>query len=179
MNITRRGFLQTSCSAATLVGGGFLTPERGLADHKIPANGYPLVLPPEFMGGTLEAKAMTKEIWPGFPTTVLTLNGSLPGPTIRIKKGEHFKARIKNSLDEALVLHWHGILAPSKMDGNPRDAVPAGGSYDVEFPVNQQAGTYWYHAHTDRLTGKQVYQGLAGFFIVEDSAETPFGASER
>jgi len=61
------------------------------------------------------------------------------------------------------------------MDGNPRDAVPAGGSYEVEFPVSQRAGTYWYHAHTDTLTGKQVYQGLAGFFIVEDPAEDALG----
>lgn len=175
MNITRRDFLKTSCSAVALAGGGYLAAPKSLADHTIPAGGYPLVLPPEFTGGVLEAKALTKEVWPGFPATVLALNGSLPGPTIRVKKGDHFKARIQNSLGEPLVLHWHGLLAPSKMDGNPRDAVSAGGSYDVEFPLNQRAGTYWYHAHTDKLTGKQVYQGLAGFFIVEDPEEDALG----
>lgn len=171
MKTTRRDFLQTSCSAVTLAGCGLLIEQKSLADHPIPAGGYPLVFPPEFTGGVLEAKAVNQEIWPGFPTTALALNGSLPGPTIRVKKGDHFKARVQNRLGESLVLHWHGILAPSEMDGNPRDAVPSGGFYDVEFPVNQRAGTYWYHAHTDKLTGKQVYQGLAGFFIVEDPAE--------
>ncbi len=137
--------------------------------------GYPLTLPPEFAGGTLEAKAALKEIWPGYPATVLAINGSVPGPTIRVKRGEQFKARVQNGLTEPLVIHWHGILAPSKMDGNPRDAVAPGGGYDVEFPISQRAGTYWYHAHTDKLTGKQVYQGLAGFLIVEDPAEETLG----
>lgn len=168
-------FINQTASATVLVGAGLMPTRRVLASHVIPVSGYPLTLPPEFLGGTLEAKPVTKEIWPGFPASLLALNGSVPGPTIRVKKGEIFKARLQNRLTEPLVMHWHGILAPSKMDGNPRDAVAAGGVYDVEFRINQRAGTYWYHAHTDQLTGKQVYQGLAGYFIVEDPAEDALG----
>ncbi|HRI16166.1 MAG TPA: multicopper oxidase domain-containing protein, partial [Verrucomicrobiota bacterium] len=175
MKTSRRMFIHQTASATVLVGAGLMPTRRVLASHVIPVSGYPLTLPPEFLGGTLEAKPVTKEIWPGFPASVLALNGSVPGPTIRVKKGEIFKARLQNSLTEPLVMHWHGILAPSKMDGNPRDAVAAGGAYEVEFPINQRAGTYWYHAHTDQLTGKQVYQGLAGYFIVEDPAEDALG----
>lgn len=175
MKISRRFFFRQAGSLISLAGASFLAPRWSLANHAIPAAGYPLTFPPEFAGGTLEAKPAVREIWPGYPTSVLAVNGSVPGPTIRVQRGEQFKARIQNSLTEALVIHWHGILAPSNMDGNPRDAVAPGGAYDVEFPINQRAGTYWYHAHTDRLTGKQVYQGLAGFFIVEDPGEEALG----
>jgi blue copper oxidase len=170
MYSSRRQFITRSAFA--LLGSGIV---RAHADHPTLGSGYPLVIPPDFSGGTLQAKPDTKEVWPGFPTPVLTLNGSIPGPTIRVRMGERFKARIQNGLAEPLVLHWHGILAPAGMDGNPRDAVPPGGSYEVDFPVQQPAGTYWYHAHTDQLTAKQVYLGLAGFFIVEDPAEASLG----
>lgn len=175
MKSSRREFIRQSTSAAVLAGTGLLSERRILANHLIPAAGYPLTFPPIFQGGTLEAKAALKEIWPGFPASVLALNGTVPGPTIRLKRGERFNARVQNSLNEPLVLHWHGVLGPARMDGNPRDAVAPGMSYEVDFPINQQAGTYWYHAHTDRLTAKQVYSGLAGLFIVEDPMEDSLG----
>jgi FtsP/CotA-like multicopper oxidase with cupredoxin domain len=53
--------------------------------------------------------------------------------------------------------------------------VPGGGSYLVDFRIDQRASTYWYHAHTDLLTGKQAYLGVAGIFIVEDPAEAALG----
>lgn len=56
------------------------------------------------------------------------------------------------------------------MDGHPKDAI-SGGAYEYDFLINQRAGTYWYHPHPDRITGDQVYKGLAGFFIVEDEEE--------
>ena len=37
--------------------------------------------------------------------------------------------------------------------------------------MNQRAGTYWYHPHPDKLTGEQVYKGMAGFYIIEDEEE--------
>jgi FtsP/CotA-like multicopper oxidase with cupredoxin domain len=114
-------------------------------------------------------------VWPGFSTDVYAINGSVPGPTIRVRRGQEFAARIENQLSEDLVLHWHGILAPERMDGHPRDAVPAGGNYEVRFPVNQRGSTSWYHSHTDLLTAEQVYAGVAGFFIVEDPAEESLG----
>ena len=114
-------------------------------------------------------------IWPGYSTAVSAINGGVPGPTIRVRRGEEFAARVQNSLGEPLVLHWHGVLAPERMDGHPRDQVATGQSYQVQFPIRQRAGTCWYHAHTDQLTAEQAYAGVAGFFIIEDPAEAAFG----
>jgi len=177
MRTHRRAFLKTTvgASAAWIASAALAPVSRVFGAHMLPAGGYPLRLPPAFTGDTLTAAPATAELWPGFQTPVYALNGSVPGPTIRVKRGERFATRVVNNLTEPLVIHWHGILSPSRMDGNPRDAVTAGAHYDVDFPVTQRAGAYWYHAHTDRLTGKQVYLGLAGFFLVEDPAETALG----
>lgn len=146
-----------------------------LAFAQATRSGNPLRLPPGYAGGMLMVEPKKVELWPGKQTEVFAVNGSVPGPTIRVQKGTTFQAHVMNMLTEPLVLHWHGIIAPSNMDGHPRDAVAGGASYLVNFPVNQRAGTYWYHAHTDLLTGKQVYRGVAGAFIVEDPSESTFG----
>lgn len=137
--------------------------------------GNPLQTPPLWPGGTLTAAPTNKTLWPGFSTSLLAINGSVPSPTIRIVSGSNFTARIENRLTNDLVLHWHGIVAPPDMDGHPRDAVPPGQTYTVDFPVRQRAGTYFYHPHTEPLTGELVYRGLAGAFIVEDPSEATLG----
>lgn len=173
--INRRSFLKRTILATTpLVGGAVLSPISRLAGQTV-RSGNPLRLPSEFTGGMLVAEAKKLEIWPGTQTSLFAINGSVPGPTIRVQKGQDFSAHVMNMLTEPLVLHWHGILAPARMDGHPRDAMAPDQSGMITFPVNQRAGTYWYHAHTDRLTGKQAYFGLAGAFIVEDPAEATLG----
>ena len=80
--------------------------------------GNELRQPPLFLNGTtLTAANGTVAVWPGFPVSVLTLNGSLPAPTIRVRRGDFLSASVSNQLGEPLVMHWHGILAPSGMDG--------------------------------------------------------------
>ena len=138
-------------------------------------SGNPLRFPPKWNGGTLTAAPNKQTLWPGYSTDMLTINGSVPSPTIRVQKGSNFTARIENRLSNDLVMHWHGIIAPPNMDGHPRDAVPPGQSYAVEFPILQRAGTYFYHPHTEPLTGELVYLGMAGAFIVEDPAEAVLG----
>jgi suppressor of ftsI/bilirubin oxidase len=59
----------------------------------------------------------------------------------------------------------------SNNDGHPHYAVAGGQTYDYTYTVANRAATYWYHPHPHRLTGKQVYHGLAGLFIVEDDEE--------
>lgn len=170
--LNRRAFLKRSA----LLGALTSPPVRPLllarADGQAaPRSGNPLRLPPDWKGEPLTIAPASAEVWPGYSTAVFAVNGLVPGPTIRVQRGQEFVARIRNQLSEPLVLHWHGILAPERMDGHPRDAVPAGQDYEVRFPVNQRAGTCWYHSHTHDLTAEQVYAGIAGFFIVEDSAE--------
>jgi FtsP/CotA-like multicopper oxidase with cupredoxin domain len=61
------------------------------------------------------------------------------------------------------------------MDGFPTDLVAPGASRDFAVPILERAGTYWYHPHPDGETARQVYQGMAGFLIVDDPAEGGLG----
>lgn len=97
-------------------------------------------------------------------------NNTLPGPTIRHDRGSELNIRFNNDLGQESIIHWHGLIVPPDMDGHPKDAFTSG-TYDYQFGLNQRAGTYWYHPHPHRITGEQVYRGLAGLFIVEDEEE--------
>lgn len=153
--------------------GQFLVSPRLRAQSTRPGNA--LRLPPDWSGDSLTVARANLPIWPGYSTAVSAINGGVPGPTIRVRRGAEFAARVQNSLGEPLVLHWHGILAPERSDGHPRDQVGAGQSYEVRFPVRQRASTCWYHAHTDQLTAEQAYAGVAGFFVIEDPIEEALG----
>jgi FtsP/CotA-like multicopper oxidase with cupredoxin domain len=98
-------------------------------------------------------------------------NGLL-GPTIKVNSGQPMNVNFVNQLNEKTNIHWHGLKIPANMDGHPENFINAGGSFNYNFTVNQRAGLYWYHPHADGTTGKQVFQGLAGLVIVNDSEET-------
>ena len=94
-----------------------------------------------------------------------TVNGSLPAPTLRWREGDTVALRVNNSLHEMTSLHWHGILLPADMDGVPGlsfHGIAPGASYLYRFPV-QQAGTYWYHAHSSL----QEAQGVYGAIVID------------
>lgn len=138
--------------------------------------GNPLRFPPVFSnGGAMTLANSAVNVWPGQNTNVIAINGSYPCPSVVIPKGEIFTAHFINQLAEPATAHWHGISTPELMDGHPKDAILPGESRTYTFPVLNRAGTYFYHAHADMLTSKQVYKGFAGFFIVDDPAEIPLG----
>lgn len=94
-----------------------------------------------------------------------TVNGSLPAPTLRWREGDTVALRVNNSLHEMTSLHWHGILLPADMDGVPGlsfHGIAPGASHLYRFPV-QQAGTYWYHAHSSL----QEAQGVYGAIVID------------
>ncbi len=94
-----------------------------------------------------------------------TVNGSLPAPTLRWREGDVVSLRVNNSLHEMTSLHWHGIVLPAGMDGVPGlsfHGIEAGASFTYRFPV-QQAGTYWYHAHSSL----QEAQGVYGAIVID------------
>ena len=138
--------------------------------------GNPLRFPSELQyGESLIFSSFNVEVWPGTTTQILGLNNSYPGPTIRVRKGDNFSVLFENQHTEEATIHWHGLLVPELMDGQPKNAVLPGNSYTYSFPVFQRAGTYFYHSHAHLLTAKQVYKGFAGFFIVEDDDELRYG----
>jgi len=138
--------------------------------------GNALRFPPVFTnGGTMTLGNSTVNVWPGQSTQVIAINGSYPGPSVSIQRGSTFTANFINQLSESATIHWHGLSVPELMDGHPKDSILPGGSYTYTFPVNQKAGTFFYHAHAHMNTAKQVYKGFAGLFIIDDPAEIQLG----
>ncbi len=103
--------------------------------------------------------------------TVLGYGNGLLGPTVRVQKDQKVAIKFTNKLREHTNVHWHGLVIPASMDGHPNHMIVPDESFNFEFGVTQQAGTNWYHPHLHGLTGKQVTEGLAGFFIVESEEE--------
>lgn len=103
--------------------------------------------------------------------TLTPNNGSYLGPTIDVNAGDRVKIIFKNSLPEKSIIHWHGLDVDHKNDGHPSLAIPPNSEYVYNFVVENRAGMYWYHPHPHGRTGFQVYQGLAGLFIVRDKVE--------
>ncbi len=147
-----------------------------IRNNKNTVVGNPLRFPPELQPGEpLIFDSANVEVWPGTTTQILGLNNSYPAPTIRVQKGDTFSVLFENQYTEEAIVHWHGLLVPELMDGQPKDAVLPGNSYTYSFPVFQKAGTFFYHSHAHHLTAKHVYKGYVGFFIVEDDYELQFG----
>lgn len=101
-----------------------------------------------------------------------TVNGGLPGPTLRWKEGEEVTLRVTNHLKEESSIHWHGIILPSAMDGVPGmsfEGIKPGETFEYKFKV-EQYGTYWYHSHSNF----QEQTGLFGSIIIDPKDQTPF-----
>ncbi|MSU53617.1 MAG: hypothetical protein EXS41_09560 [Opitutaceae bacterium] len=108
----------------------------------------------------------------GRSVPALTINGTVPGPTLRFRVGDVARIVVRNRLaaDEAS-LHWHGLLIPNLEDGVPHlntPPIPAGTERTFEFLLTH-AGTYWYHSHT----GLQKQRGVYGSIVVEPAPGSP------
>ena len=101
----------------------------------------------------------------------VTVNGTLPAPLIRLREGQNARLTVTNTLDEDTSIHWHGLLLPFQMDGVPGISFPgikAGETFVYEFPV-RQAGTYWYHSHSNL----QEAMGHYGPLVIDPSGADP------
>lgn len=101
----------------------------------------------------------------------IAVNGSVPGPLIRLTEGQNVRLNVTNNLDEDTSIHWHGLLLPFHMDGVPGISFPGikpGQTFTYEFPI-RQAGTYWYHSHS----GLQEQQGHYGPLIIDPVGAEP------
>lgn len=93
------------------------------------------------------------------------INGTVPGPLIRLREGQNVRLHVENALEEDSSIHWHGLILPFHMDGVPGISFPGiapGASFTYEFPI-VQAGTYWYHSHS----GLQEQMGHYGPIVID------------
>jgi CopA family copper-resistance protein len=102
----------------------------------------------------------------------MTINGTIPGPVIRLKEGQQAMLRVTNRLEENTSIHWHGLLLPPEMDGVPGvsfGGIQPGATFTYQFPI-RQSGTYWYHSHS----GLQEQSGVYGPMIIDPIEPEPF-----
>jgi FtsP/CotA-like multicopper oxidase with cupredoxin domain len=105
----------------------------------------------------------------------LLYNGTLPGPVFSVRSGNAVSIPFTNNLSEPTTVHWHGLVVPTGVDGQPQDPIAPGNSLDYSFTVLQRAGLSWYHPHPDMATSSQVALGLAGGFLIRDDEEDALG----
>jgi len=92
----------------------------------------------------------------------VTINGTVPGPLIRLREGQDVTLRVTNRLKATSSIHWHGVLVPPDMDGVPGVAfagIKPGETFLYRFRIKQY-GTYWYHSHSPGQLQKGVYAPL-------------------
>ncbi|HEV8201198.1 MAG TPA: multicopper oxidase family protein [Candidatus Polarisedimenticolia bacterium] len=115
-----------------------------------------------------EAREVEGLVTPGF--TAWTFNGQVPGPVLEGRVGDVLEVRLTNRLPEPTSIHWHGLRLPAPMDGTDmvQTAVAPGASFTYRFRL-ADAGTYWYHSHTNETV--QMERGLYGALIVRGAEE--------
>jgi FtsP/CotA-like multicopper oxidase with cupredoxin domain len=96
---------------------------------------------------------------------MLAYNGSIPGPTLRVKEGAQLAVNVVNDGDLEATVHWHGLRLDNRYDGTAavQRPMPVGGSftYHLKFP---DPGIYWYHPHIREDYGQEM--GLYGNIVV-------------
>lgn len=100
----------------------------------------------------------------------MTVNGTIPGPTLEFIEGEYAVIYVKNEMSVETSVHWHGILLPNIQDGVPYLSTPPikpGTTFKYEFPI-KQSGTYWYHSHTML----QEQSGVFGSLLINPKEKT-------
>uniref|UniRef100_A0A2N9IPE6 Laccase n=1 Tax=Fagus sylvatica TaxID=28930 RepID=A0A2N9IPE6_FAGSY len=84
---------------------------------------------------------------------ITAVNGSLPGPTIRVREGDILVVHVFNKSPYNITIHWHGIfqLLSGWADGPEyvtQCPILPGNSYIYKFKITGQEGTLWWHAHS-------------------------------
>lgn len=112
----------------------------------------------------------------GRNATALTYNGGIPGPTLVVRPGDKLRVTLDNQLKANTNLHVHGLhVSPEGSSDNVFLAVESGASFNYEYqlPENHPPGVYWYHPHHHGNVAEQVFGGLYGAIIVEDTVPIP------
>jgi len=113
----------------------------------------------------LESSFIEKEL-NGSLYKMLAYNGSIPGPTLKVKQGSTLTINFTNNTDIETTLHSHGVRLDNAFDGVPdvtQEAIQPGETftYSVRF---DDSGVFWYHPHLREDYAQDM--GLYGNYII-------------
>ncbi len=168
--VTRRGFVRTAGAAASFA--ALPAWAQGHSTHRGPG-GAPIRAGFDEVSGAVIDLSVGEgaRIVAGRKGHGVAVNGSVPGPLVRLREGTSVRLNVTNHLAEDTSIHWHGLLVPFQMDGVPGISFPGikpGQTFAYEFPV-RQSGTYWYHSHS----GLQEQQGHYGPLVIDPAGAEP------
>ena len=96
---------------------------------------------------------------------MLAYNGSIPGPTLKVREGSEVIVNVENQGDLEATVHWHGLRLDNRYDGTHETQAPiqVGERFSARcrFP---DPGVYWYHPHIREDYGQEM--GLYGNILV-------------
>ncbi len=98
---------------------------------------------------------------------------------VKTARGNQMTLNLNNQLDDDSTIHWHGFKIPADMDGGPDLPVAPNRNKAYTFKMDQPAASLWFHPHPDMQTGKQVYMGLAGVYLLEDNITKTLEAQNK
>ena len=125
----------------------------------------------------LTTKAAQIEIAPGVTWDAWTYNGTVPGPTLRVRVGDIVKVHLKNELNLVHSMHVHGLRYTIENDGSqayPASMPGPGQTYVYTFEATRP-GLFYYHCHSsDQFPiNYHIEQGLYGAIIVYPADQWP------
>lgn len=187
--INRRKFLNTALKLVTIPsalslqncggsgGGGNGNNNPSTSDITNPPKFAKNLLIPKLLTGTsfnLNIKSSTHSFFDGINTNTYSIDDgsgqmSYLGPTLKLRKGATVNIQYTNNLSINTTMHNHGMHLPSNIDGGVHNVIAPSNSFTANWMVNQKSCTNWYHSHLMGATAEQVYRGLAGMTILEDS----------
>ena len=99
---------------------------------------------------------------------MLAYNGSIPGPTIKVRQGSEVVVDVVNEGDLEATVHWHGLRVENRYDGTheTQAPIPVGGMFTYRLKC-LDPGLYWYHPHIREDYGQEL--GLYGNILVVPS----------
>jgi nitrite reductase (NO-forming) len=119
----------------------------------------------------LEVKEVVKDLADGVRYTFWTFGGSVPGPMIRVRKGDSVELHLMNHPDNAMPhnIDLHAVTGPG---GGATSTFTAPG-HQTQFTFQAlNAGVYVYHCATAPV-GMHVANGMYGLIVVEPEGGYP------
>lgn len=172
----------SACTGAALP----LTPQRSTSAKDTPAPLTTDSLPalefrltagkqetPILPGAVTRTLGYTGSVVQGDANALIALPNSYLGPIVRVTRGQTVRVHVRNELDEPTTVHWHGLVVPAEIDGQPSNLIAAGAEETYTFEMRNRPGTYWFHPHPHGRTAEQAYMGLAGLLHVQFARQRP------
>ena len=130
---------------------------------------------------TVQIGAGLAELAPDHIVSTTLYNGQFPGPLLRFREGRRVTVDLRNDTDVPELVHWHGQMIPSDVDGAAEEGtpyIPPHSTRRISF-VPKPAGFRFYHTHVvaGADLNRGTYTGQAGPVYIEPKNDP--GAYDR